>query len=224
MSSQSRRPRYIPLDSYFNCGVRNGRFAVPVADFPSRRCSLRAGPVSRRSLLSCAVRPPSSAAATAGNLSSLVVRHTIKGKHDDPILCFLDAVAKIPGSGLLSVVGGSGAGSYTRVTNLGGGTRNVWNRGDAFVITNGYPGLDQIGRAPGTEVVEGATVQKSEPLYAWGNTLDGASLSLTAESMGIRTFPRISDHVREGWDFFNKSKAELGYKPYVYPHPLAAKP
>jgi hypothetical protein len=161
-------------------------------------------------------------AAGAGNLSSFFVRHRIKGKRDDLILCFLDAADKLPGSGALSVVGGSGAGSYTGIANLGGGGRNVWNRGDAFVITNGYPVLDQIGRAPGTDVVGGVTVQKSEPLYAWDNTLDGAPLPATAEAMGIRTFPRISDHIREGRDFFNKNKTELGYKPYVYPHPLAA--
>ena len=65
--------------------------------------------------------------------------------------------------------------------------------------------------------MEGVTVQKSEPLYAWDNTLDSVPLPVTAETMGIRTFPRISDHIREGRDFFNKNKTELGYKPYVYP-------
>ena len=122
---------------------------------------------------------------------------------------------QIPPTGNVSITGGTGAGSYTDVKNLGGGARNVWNKGDSFVITNGYPARDQIGRTSGTEQVDGFTVQKSEPLYEWNNMLDGRPVHFKPRSAHVKSY------LQEGRDYINKDKTELGYKPYVYPHPLA---
>ena len=91
--------------------------------------------------------------------------------------------------------------------------RYTWEPGDVFKITNGYPCLDQIGRAPGTEEALGFKVQKSEPLYAWNNLVDGKTkLPFQADKVS-------TEYIKEGRDFFSDTPRP-GYKPFQYPHPL----
>jgi hypothetical protein len=75
---------------------------------------------------------------------------------------------------------------------------------------NGYPCLDQNGigsGAPGT--------QTHNPIYAWGNTLDGAPVGLTVTGDCADELV----HIVEDRDFFNGTERP-GYSPYIYPHPL----
>ena len=90
--------------------------------------------------------------------------------------------------------------------------RFTWKKGDAFKITDGYPCFDQIGRGPGTEVVEGCTVQKHEPVYGWNNTFDGKPWDFAIYRSPGEKF------MQEGRDYISGQKP--GYKPYQYPHPL----
>jgi hypothetical protein len=102
---------------------------------------------------------------------------------------------------------------------LSGGSRNNWNRGDEFKITNGYPALDQIGRgrddstAPVLHPPYDASYQPqaSEPMYIWNNRMDGALQNAEVlNNTGI--------HIQENRDYYNA--AMPGYTPYAYPHPL----
>jgi hypothetical protein len=96
---------------------------------------------------------------------------------------------------------------------LEGGKRNSWNTRDGFKVTNGYPALDQIGRGcdASADVVQ---PQKAAPVYAWGNTYNGAPCPLRTRGY----YPREEEYIREGRDFFNMPKP--GYTPLAYPHPL----
>lgn len=94
---------------------------------------------------------------------------------------------------------------------LSGGTDNDWDEGDEFVITNGYPAIDQIGRS--TDSGPG-TPQALDPLYEWANTLNGDDADI-AVSGG----PMVSAHIKEGRDYRNDTP-KAGYDPYEYPHPL----
>jgi hypothetical protein len=76
----------------------------------------------------------------------------------------------------------------------------------------GYPGRDQPGRA--TDAGPG-TPQLLEPVYEWGNTLNGEDADLQPQDLGGRSL----DHIKEGRDFYNDTKRP-GYRPYPYPHPL----
>ncbi|OGS27642.1 MAG: hypothetical protein A2297_00200 [Elusimicrobia bacterium RIFOXYB2_FULL_48_7] len=126
---------------------------------------------------------------------------------------YVQTSGAIPSTGTASISGGSGSGTYLAVKKLGFGGKNHWDNGDSFVITDGYPGLDQLGRSPGTELVNGTTVQKSEPVYEWNNNLDGVPTHLDVDN-GTET------HIKENRDFYNLDKTALGYTPYTYPHPL----
>ena len=116
------------------------------------------------------------------------------------------------------------ANSATTVSaTLSGGSRNSWNSGDSFKITNGYPTLDQIGRGKDASTTwvllppynASYQPQASEPLYVWNNKMDGVVQSAAVlNDAGI--------HVQANRDFFNSAKP--GYTPYPYPHPLAAPP
>jgi hypothetical protein len=79
---------------------------------------------------------------------------------------------------------------------------------------NGYPCLDQIGYAT---LIEGTTYQpqKSEPLYEWNNTLNGADLDIAVDNM----CPEVADHIKANRDYYNDIP-KPGYTPYTYPHPL----
>ncbi|NIT60106.1 MAG: hypothetical protein GWN00_28990 [Aliifodinibius sp.] len=75
----------------------------------------------------------------------------------------------------------------------------------------GWPCMDQIGRG---------AKQESEPLYAWGNTLNGNPVHI--EEFGL-CGRETEHHLVEGRDYYN-GVPKPGYTPYVYPHPLATPP
>ncbi|OGS28136.1 MAG: hypothetical protein A2297_09615 [Elusimicrobia bacterium RIFOXYB2_FULL_48_7] len=80
----------------------------------------------------------------------------------------------------------------------------------------GYPCLDQIGRGPGTELLSGVTVQKSEPVYLWNNTVNGSPSGLIINT-GCSARPL---QIVENRDYYN-GIPRPGYTPYTYPHPMA---
>jgi len=88
------------------------------------------------------------------------------------------------------------------------------NNGDQYEIRKAYPCIDQVGRGMG-ELLSGNPAvpaewpnQESDPMYIWGNTLNGRPATVDGSL----------DPILEGRDFFNQTKP--GYTPYVYPHPL----
>lgn len=76
--------------------------------------------------------------------------------------------------------------------------------------STGYPCRDQIGRTSG---------QVLEPLYEWGNTLDGQDTDIGVYNFPGCDSPSVHDHVKENRDFYNDTPRP-GYTPYPYPHPL----
>ena len=74
-----------------------------------------------------------------------------------------------------------------------------------------YPCIDQIGRTTGMVLA---------PLYEWGNTLNGSDIDISVYDFPGCSSPSISDHIKEGRDFYNDSQLP-NYTPYTYPHPLA---
>ncbi len=98
---------------------------------------------------------------------------------------------------------------------LKGGKKNVWNAGDAFKVTNGYPALDQIGRG-GDAGADSVHPQTLDPVYAWHNKYNGGPCDLKVR----RIYPREEEYIQEGRDFFNAPKP--GYTPLPYPHPAVA--
>ncbi len=78
--------------------------------------------------------------------------------------------------------------------------------------SNGYPCYDQIGR--GTNSGPG-TPQTLDPLYEWGNTLNGANADVVVH-WGC---PEVTLHIQENRDFYNDTPRP-GYQPHPYPHPL----
>jgi hypothetical protein len=89
------------------------------------------------------------------------------------------------------------------------GLCNGSNPLDGNLLSNGYPCLDQIGRAPDTNE-DG--IQESEPIYEWNNTDNGSDVDLKKAHCS-------TDHVLEGRDYYNDTQRP-GYTPYPYPHPL----
>ena len=108
----------------------------------------------------------------------------------------------------------SANGENTIATDLKGGTRNRWNAGDAFKVTNGYPALDQIGRGrdAGADTVHPQTLM---PVYAWNNKYHGDPCALKVR----RFYPKEEEYIQEGRDFFNAPKPGLD-TPLSYPHPV----
>jgi len=102
----------------------------------------------------------------------------------------------------------------TTVTNTGSvfGQGRVWNTGDTYQILKAYPCLDQVGRGAGatlsgTVPVPAAAVnQASDPVYVWGNTLNGSPST---------AFGSSSKHIVSGRDWINETKA--GYTKLAYP-------
>ena len=98
-------------------------------------------------------------------------------------------------------------------------TRNRlrFNTGDTYQIWKINHSLDQPGLGKG-DLLAGLPGkpakwprQATEPSYSWNNTAkDGEARNLVASEPSIK----------EGRDFFNGT-AKPGYKPYIYPHPLA---
>lgn len=101
----------------------------------------------------------------------------------------------------------------------GFGTNMRFNAGDRFEIRKVGIALDQVGRSTGDLLSGGGDYvpptpaawpnQVSEPLYGWGNKLDGATALITS----------VNAVVIEGRDFTNNI-AKPSYTPLKYPHPL----
>lgn len=88
------------------------------------------------------------------------------------------------------------------------------SRWDGNQEPNGYPAIDQIGRStdsgPGTR-------QELDPLYEWGNTLNGEDADVA-----VADNPAVRRHIKAGRDFHNDTE-KSGYTAFVYPHPLVQK-
>jgi hypothetical protein len=110
---------------------------------------------------------------------------------------------------------------------LRGGTRQTWNTGDTYVITNGYPALDQVGWSAPTVFTATYSTQVLNPVYCWNNTFNGApdtrpfSISWLGQYNATNS-PRIDEFIQEGREYFNNAGPKPGYSPFVYPHPLRA--
>jgi hypothetical protein len=101
----------------------------------------------------------------------------------------------------------------------------MFTNGDHFAIYRCEAGIDQVGRGSGdllsgvgepygpmSNTAIGGTNwprEVSEPLYLWGNTLNGTVTG------GESDYPNI----QSGRDFINGT-VKPGYTPYTYPHPL----
>ena len=128
---------------------------------------------------------------------------------------------------------GSGGRITANTTNtvtatLRGGNRNCWTPGDVYVITCGYPGLDQCGWAGPTKFYDTYSTQTLTPWYAWSNTYNGATGSnalpfkltyMDAAHTSV-TQPASDVFVRENREYYNNT-VKPGYTAYTYPHPLA---
>jgi len=115
------------------------------------------------------------------------------------------------------------------------GKCNGTNELDGNIESNGYPCLDQIGRAIDFSS-SGMHPQTLIPLFEWNNTNDGADIDI-----GLTVEMEPYDHIQEGRDYYNDvvsynpstemyeasytdddgSTKDWRYKPYVYPHPLS---
>jgi hypothetical protein len=115
---------------------------------------------------------------------------------------------------------------------LSGGSDNDWDTGDEYVITWGYPGLDQPGWAgPTTFNKDKATdtyfthsEQVLTPIYIWGNTFNGSPNALPGSlAFGSYTStvqPDSDMFIQEGREWFDDGTKPSNYTPYTYPHPL----
>lgn len=105
-------------------------------------------------------------------------------------------------------------------------TPMVFNHGDHFTIYHCYVALDQVGRGSG-DMIQGdgppwGTIEDvatgginwpnevSEPLYCWGNTVNGVPTGAESD------YPNI----QSGSAYINGT-SKPGYVPFTYPHPLA---
>ena len=117
----------------------------------------------------------------------------------------------------------------TAVTaTLSGGTRNCWNMGDMYVITCGYPGLDQCGWAGPTTFYGTYSTQTLIPWYAWSNSYNGATGTNALPFMLTYMDTNYTSIVQPASDVFIQANREYfnntvkpGYTPYTYPHPIA---
>jgi hypothetical protein len=87
---------------------------------------------------------------------------------------------------------------------------------DGNLDAMGYPCHDQVGRSTDAD---GDTIQDLEPLYGWGNTVNGLTAAITMNDPWGCSDPSMADHLQEGRDFINAAPRP-GYTPYTYPHPL----
>ncbi len=111
----------------------------------------------------------------------------------------------------------------TVTASLSGGTRNSWNSGDIYVITSGYPAVDQIGRAGPTEMFATYSVQPLSPCYMWDNVHNEGLSTQMDVAMSVPyvsgVSPDASVFIREGREYFNNT-VKPDYDPFPYPHPL----
>lgn len=111
---------------------------------------------------------------------------------------------------------------------LSGGKRNCWNPGDVYVITCGYPGLDQCGWTGPTTFHDTYATQTLTPWYAWSNTFNGATgtnaLPFVVTYLDINhtsvVQPASDVFVQANREYYNNT-VKPGYTAYPYPHPLA---
>lgn len=85
-----------------------------------------------------------------------------------------------------------------------------WNSGDEYLITDGYPCRDQIGRGKDSALFDLTDYadSTSEVAYVWNNTVNGQNGETSA------AFPILL-----GRDIVSEERPE--YTPYTCPHPLA---
>lgn len=134
-------------------------------------------------------------------------------------------------------------GSYGRITantattitaHMIGGTHNAFNPGDSYVVTYGYPGLEQVGWTGPVTLNATYSTMTQEPFYEWNNTLNGSQTvtsttgpllvqtgpvddsTLSAEG-NIRPYP--SDAIVLNRDYYVNTPRP-GYVSYTYPHPM----
>jgi hypothetical protein len=117
------------------------------------------------------------------------------------------------------------ASTGTTITGtLYGGTDNDWDSGDVFLITYGYPGLDQNGWAGPTTFNGTFSTQTLTPWYQWANTWNGSAgldFEVAFLDSGHTTIaqPQSDLFIQENREYYNNI-AKPGYVPYTYPHPL----
>lgn len=89
------------------------------------------------------------------------------------------------------------------------------NNGDKYKIMKPLACVDQVGRSTGNLLSgrpaspSGWPNQALEPVYLWGNTLNGTAAVMFIDDTGLKN----------GTDFLNGVQRPL-YTPYAYPHPL----
>jgi hypothetical protein len=94
------------------------------------------------------------------------------------------------------------------------GIEKDWDSGDAFKIVNGYPCLDQIGRA--IDLAPDAwQPQVIEPIYEWNNILNGSDVNMTVYGSELNPC-----HIQKNRDYYDDLSRPLT-APYQYPHTLA---
>jgi len=107
--------------------------------------------------------------------------------------------------------------SQTITATLSGGARNTWYTGDRYLISDGYPCRDQIGRSTDTWLWTPTTpypTQAIDPMCVWGNkNTDGSTIGVN-----VHNCERNRWHIRENRDYYELPRPN--YLPYVYPHPL----
>ena len=127
-------------------------------------------------------------------------------------------------NGRFSVITGSTSNTISVLPSKDNGPMTFSNM-DHFMVYHCEAALDQIGRGSGdliqgdgppygpiANVALGGTNwprEMSEPLYVWGNTLNGA----------VGVAETDDPIIKPGRDFINGT-AKPGYIPYTYPHPL----
>ncbi|MFP4017466.1 MAG: Ser-Thr-rich GPI-anchored membrane family protein [Halanaerobiales bacterium] len=82
----------------------------------------------------------------------------------------------------------------------------------------GYPALDQIGRSTDNGDGDNYHPQAHEPLYVWGNTMDGNSAGAYVHNTS-REGSLVAEHIKENRDFYHQQHPT--YTAYTYPHPVA---
>lgn len=108
--------------------------------------------------------------------------------------------------------------------NVGANSNVAKIPGDSSAA-DGYPCLDQIGRASDAD---GDGEQNLEPMYEWNNRIDyedngsyetnGNFVVVSQEASGCID-PSIANHIQKNRDFYNDTQMP-GYTSYTYPHPL----
>lgn len=111
------------------------------------------------------------------------------------------------------------------LTNIATGASSTWDSGDVYVLTRGYPGLDQIGRVGPTVFHATYSEQVLEPLYQWSNTFNNSMVGAFPMVVDFVTdvytnvVPNPSYYIVEGREFYNDTP-KPGYVALSYPHPL----